>query len=64
MIITLNGESREISATNLADLLEECDFSGQIATALNGEFVPHTSREETKLTQGDRVEILAPMQGG
>lgn len=64
MTITLNGESREISATNLADLLDECGLSGQIATALNGEFVPHTMRGQTKLADGDRVEVLAPMQGG
>lgn len=64
MTITLNGESRDISATNLADLLEECGFSGPIATALNGEFVPHTMRDETKINEGDKIEVLAPMQGG
>jgi sulfur carrier protein len=35
-----------------------------VATALNGEFVPVSSRNEARLTEGDRLEILAPMQGG
>jgi len=49
----------------LAAALEALDFSGAVvATALNGEFVPARQRAATKLTDGDRIEIVAPRQGG
>lgn len=63
--IQLNGEPREVRARSLAELLEECAMNATpVATALNREFVPLDLREETPLRDGDRVEVLAPMQGG
>ncbi|HWG77867.1 MAG TPA: sulfur carrier protein ThiS [Steroidobacteraceae bacterium] len=38
--------------------------SSTVATAVNGEFVPARKRDEIQLHDGDRVEVLAPMQGG
>jgi len=35
-----------------------------VTTALNGEFVASEARVRTLLADGDRLEILAPMQGG
>jgi sulfur carrier protein len=35
-----------------------------LATAVNGRFVPAAKRADTALREGDRIEILAPMQGG
>jgi sulfur carrier protein len=35
-----------------------------VATAVNGEFVAAAARVRTPLSEGDRVEVLAPMQGG
>jgi sulfur carrier protein len=35
-----------------------------VATALNGEFIAGDEREETLIGEGDRIEVLAPMQGG
>ena len=35
-----------------------------VATALNGAFVPKRLRAETPLREGDRIEIVAPRQGG
>jgi len=64
MKIILNGEAREITSTSLADALSECGFSGRVATALNEEFVPTGLRASTELSDGDRLEVLAPMQGG
>jgi sulfur carrier protein len=65
MKIIVNGDVRSISAASLADVLEELGFDGAVvATALNEEFVPSASREETQLSDGDRLEVLAPMQGG
>lgn len=64
MKILLNGEAREVAAENLAALLEECGFSGRVATAVNEDFVPSSLRVGHRLNDGDRVEVLAPMQGG
>ncbi|CAD0184495.1 sulfur carrier protein ThiS [Ruegeria sp. THAF57] len=64
MKIVLNGEPREVRAETLSDLLLECGFTGRVATAVNEDFVPSTLRVAHKLTDGDRVEVVAPMQGG
>jgi len=64
MKIVLNGEAREVRAETLSDLLHECGFSGRVATAVNEDFVPSSLRIAHKLSDGDRVEIVAPMQGG
>jgi len=36
----------------------------KVATAVNGDFVPAGARAQRALGDGDRVEVLAPMQGG
>lgn len=64
MNITLNGTPHRTDAATLADLLAECGLSGRIATARNGDFVPAALRAGTPLLEGDRIEALAPMQGG
>ncbi len=65
MRILVNGAWRDTGAVNLAGALEELGYADTVvATALNGEFVPAGSRPEARLTEGDRLEILAPMQGG
>lgn len=64
MKIVLNGTPREVAADTLDALLEECGFSGRVATAVNEDFVPAGLRATQTLTEGDRIEVLAPMQGG
>ena len=64
MKIVLNGEACEVRAEILSDLLTECGFSGRVATAVNEDFVPSSLRIAHKLVDGDRVEVVAPMQGG
>jgi len=65
MRILVNGASREVGAADLAAALEELGYAGAvIATAVNGEFVPAADRQASRLTEGDRIEVLAPMQGG
>ena len=65
MRITVNGEAKEITAANLAEALAALDYADAIvATALNGEFVPARKREAAGLKEGDRIEIVAPRQGG
>ncbi len=64
MNITLNGEARQTAAATLADLLAEQGFGPRVATARNGDFVPAGQRATTPLAEGDRIEVVAPMQGG
>ncbi|KZL15799.1 sulfur carrier protein ThiS [Pseudovibrio sp. Ad26] len=65
MKIIVNAELREVTNENLADALTELEFtSPAIATALNGSFVPREDYSETSLSEADRLEVLAPMQGG
>ncbi len=51
MRIFLNDDAHDVEAVTLAAAL---DALGVAATA----------RQATKLSDGDRVEVLAPMQGG
>ena len=63
--IDLNGEPTATEAATLADLLDEKGYNGAVvATALNGTFLPKGLRAATPLSDGDAVEVVAPMQGG
>jgi sulfur carrier protein len=63
--ITVNGEVTETQARTLAELVAVCGFAEtQVATALNGDFVARAARVATLLREGDKVEIVAPRQGG
>jgi sulfur carrier protein len=65
MKILVNGAWREAVAAELAGLLEELGYAGTVvATAVNGEFVAAAVRAHTSLAEGDRVEVLTPVQGG
>lgn len=65
MRIILNGKAQEVSAGRLDTALEELGFSSAlVATAVNGNFVPADDRPRTVLQEADRLEIIAPMQGG
>ena len=65
MKIIVNGQSLEVSSTLLEAALGELGYGdARVATALNGEFVPLAARTATPLSDGDQLEILAPMQGG
>ena len=65
MKIRVNGDEHEIASGTLSEALNELDFgSAKIATAVNEKFVPATLRATCELAEGDRLEILAPMQGG
>ena len=63
--LIVNGEPVEIAAANLAGVLTALGYADAVvATALNGEFVPARKRETTQVEDGDRIEIVAPRQGG
>ena len=66
MQILVNDERHDVTAGNLAALLDELgyDANSRIATAVDGSFVAASRRAVHVLHDGARVEILAPMQGG
>jgi len=65
MKITVNAEPHETSGVTLLAALSELGFdSPTFATAVNGCFVPRSERANTTLKDGDRLEVLSPMQGG
>ncbi|WP_282062488.1 sulfur carrier protein ThiS [Roseobacter litoralis] len=65
MKIIVNGEAFETGALTLAALLDALGKGeAKVATSLNETFVPKHQRAEHTLREGDRVEIVAPRQGG
>jgi sulfur carrier protein len=63
--IEVNGEAREVTATQLNAVLVELGWGeAKVATALNGNFVPAGARGATTLSDGDQLEVLSAMQGG
>jgi sulfur carrier protein len=65
MRILVNGAWRETVAAELSTVLDELGYGDAVVTtAVNGEFVAAGVRLRTRLADGDRVEVLAPMQGG
>lgn len=65
MKIEVNGEGKTVTGTTVAEVLAELGWgSARVATALNGEFLPKAARDSTVLKEGDRLEVLAAMQGG
>ncbi|UXX83222.1 sulfur carrier protein ThiS [Roseovarius pelagicus] len=65
MKIIVNGEMMNSDAPTLAALLAELGKGdAKVATSVNEAFVPKTLREQQVLRDGNRVEIVAPRQGG
>jgi sulfur carrier protein len=61
----VNGEGQKMMVETLGELLAALDYdSDWLATAVNGELVPAGERQGHTLSDGDRIEILSPMQGG
>ena len=65
MRIFVNDDMHDVQPGTLAAVLDSLGFGGRkIATAVNGQFVAAPARPGTTLIEGDRVEVVAPMQGG
>ena len=63
--VLVNGEAVRSHAATLAQLVAELGYGdAKIATARNGEFVPEKARAATPIAANDRIEIVAPRQGG
>ena len=66
MIITLNGEKREIpESTTVQGLLEMLTIQSQrVAVELNEHIVKKDNYAGTTLQEGDSLEVVSFMQGG
>lgn len=68
MIVSVNGSPRELPANatvaTAVELVAEAPQGRGVAVALAGEVVPRGAWENTKLTEGAAVEIVAAVQGG
>ena len=66
MVLKVNGIEKNIhSSANLAELLLELEIvSPHCAVALNQEVIPHSKLKQTKIHDGDNVEIVHAVGGG
>ncbi len=63
--LTVNAQAVCSVATTLEDLIVERGHgAAKIATAINGAFVPARARAQTRLQDGDCIEIVSARQGG
>jgi thiamine biosynthesis protein ThiS len=66
MLLQINGVEKQYGeALSLADLIEELGMKGdRVAVELNREIVPRAQWEQTKLHEGDKLEVVHFVGGG
>ena len=65
MNLTINGESRDCAAENLSALVEQLGMKAdRVAIELNGQIVSRNQWPETRLKDGDQLEIVHFVGGG
>lgn len=65
MRLLINGEPREVSAHTLATLVDELGLDRRkVAVERNLEIAPRSSHAQTRLAEGDRIEIVQFVGGG
>ena len=64
--IVVNGVARPLVRDgSVADLVRELALEGKrIAVELNGEIVPRSRYAQTRLSAGDRLEVVSAVGGG
>ena len=64
--VTLNGAPREFPAPlTFSQLLDELALAGRrLAVERNGEIVPRSTYTDTRLADGDRIEVVIAVGGG
>jgi len=65
MRIQVNGDTREVSARTVLELVEELGFDvRKVAVEQNLAIVPRSLHAETPLEDGDRIELVQFVGGG
>lgn len=68
MKVVVNGEPRNVSEdATVEDVVREVRGEGVhsgVAVARNGEVIRRPAWKDEKLAAGDRIEVLAAVQGG
>jgi thiamine biosynthesis protein ThiS len=66
MILTINGEDREFTGLqNLAELLAQLGMKpDRVAVELNRELIPRDRWADTRISAGDKLEIVHFVGGG
>ena len=68
MLLIVNGQEQSVDdAPTLLDLLIELNFNAEqkgIAVAVNTEVIARAMWANTRLCNGDRVDIIHAVQGG
>ena len=66
MIIYLNDQplSLEQACTLEEMLVKKEAFAEHMAVAINNQFIPKPMFASTLLQEGDRIDLIVPMQGG
>jgi sulfur carrier protein len=65
MVLTVNGEHREVAATTIPALLQELEYEGEfLVVAVNHDVVQRRRWNDVEIKAGDRIEIVTPRQGG
>ena len=63
---SVNGQIRRVeSGVNVTSLLESLELAGKrVAVEKNGQIVPRSRYAETRLADGDALEIVVAVGGG
>ena len=66
MQVFLNGAARDFPAPiTFSEMLDELQLAGRkLAIERNGEIVPRSRYGETRLADGDRIEVVVAVGGG
>ena len=64
--VRVNGEQRRVAAgATVADLLAQMNPGGRrVAVERNGEIVPRSRHGQTRLVEGDSLEVVIAVGGG
>ncbi|MFT3742523.1 MAG: sulfur carrier protein ThiS [Gammaproteobacteria bacterium] len=65
LTVFLNQVAQNIATTNLQTFLSTQGYqAGSFAVMINQQLVPRSQYAQTELTEGDKIDIILPMQGG
>jgi len=64
--ISVNGEIKEVqNGLNISELVQALNYTSKgFAVAVNMTFVSIDTYDKTIINEGDKIDILAPVQGG